>query len=700
MRSLLHHRHSAQPGLRRRIERLEPLPLRPATARIVLQQHTDEDGFSARECAEDHRGGRFGDIDPGWSLACRPERPGPDPLVLVAETPWWRATSRDGSDALNRLWRHSVAVCLAARRLAREAQDPDPDRVARAGLLHGLGNWVVAALDPELLAQILAQPDPTSRREFEVRELGRETTDLGRELAERWGCDALVADAAWLLSEPDRGLEDLASDARRLAVIRQALRLAEQTPWALNGPKPREFGLHDPRVKLLIAEVQSRCGGPFLDTDATPREERLTRSNARLQLKVRELTEARASRDRLVTALAGSDPTDAPETWAERAGLAWCGEPGVTTARVAWGEPGLDSPGAGGTGPGLPAEILTTAAPAGRPPTRTYSLNLHGNPYATLQVWSETDGAADPHGQAALLPAWQAWGGFVADRARLAGRLARVHRAYREQAETEEQRLRTAKLDALAEFAAGAGHELNNPLAVIVGRAQLLMVHEDDPKAVRSLRAILTQAQRAHRILRDLMYVARPPEPRPKFCQPDEIVRASLRDARPDADDREVRLDAEVLGHGVRAWADPDGLRHLADMLIRNALEATPRGGQVRVSTAGDSTALRWTVQDNGSGISDAEGGHLFDPFFCGRQAGRGLGMGLPRASRFVKQAGGEIRWHSTPGQGSSFVVRLPLAEPPLPLPTTGAPKPAAPSTSSVGRGSETLARSFPVKPE
>ena len=73
---------------------------------------------------------------------------------------------------------------------------------------------------------------------------------------------------------------------------------------------------------------------------------------------------------------------------------------------------------------------------------------------------------------------------------------------------------------------------------------------------------------------------------------------------------------------------------------------------------------------------------HLFDPFYCGRQAGRGLGLGLPRAARIVAQAGGEIRWHSTPGQGTIFHVHIPLLEPPAPPQGTAEPGSTAPSTS------------------
>jgi signal transduction histidine kinase len=217
---------------------------------------------------------------------------------------------------------------------------------------------------------------------------------------------------------------------------------------------------------------------------------------------------------------------------------------------------------------------------------------------------------------------------------------------------------------------------------VIVGRAQLLLVHETDPASLRSLRAILTQAQRAHRILRDLMYFARTPDSRPRFCQFDEIVRNCLRDLRESAEERGVRLLAEARGLETKVWADPDALRHLTEILLRNALEATPKGGIVRLTTTGAPEALTWTVQDNGRGLNASEGVHLFDPFYCGRQAGRGLGLGLPRADRIVSQAGGTIRWHSTPGQGSSFHVHLPLSSPPRPPQATAEPGLSAASGS------------------
>jgi len=253
---------------------------------------------------------------------------------------------------------------------------------------------------------------------------------------------------------------------------------------------------------------------------------------------------------------------------------------------------------------------------------------------------------------------------MIAQREQQSRALNEVMSTYRSRRERSADDERNARLDALAEFAAGAGHELNNPLAVILGRAQLLIPKVSEPDAIRSLRIVINQAQRAHRILRDLMYVARPPQQRPRPCQPDEILRAAVRDLKAEADARGIRLVNETVDPVPVAWADPDPLRHLADVLLRNALESTPSGGTVRITTSRVDDRIRWSVRDTGRGIAPHEGVHLFDPFYCGRQAGRGLGLGLPRIARFTSQVGGTLTWRSSPGEGTVFRVELPIQAP------------------------------------
>ncbi|HEV3163440.1 MAG TPA: ATP-binding protein [Isosphaeraceae bacterium] len=625
-----HSRKERLGELRRRIERLGGLPLRPSTAKRIVASLPNPEPDSLNQLTE---------IDPGWILARALPDAGKNPLALVAGRPWWPLLPTEQANALERLWRHAVAVSCAARRLAQEAADPQPEALAQVGLLHNLGYWALAAVEPDRLALILAIVDATERRDRERAWLGMTATELGRTLAEAWGADAALIDAAWLHADLDRGLSACAEEPDRLALIQQAYAWAERTPWAMDPPAVKEPCATDPRVRLLIAEVQARCPSAFVEP-ATVTEERLARDNARLRLQVRDLVAAQAIRDHLIDALAEAQPADTAEAWAEHAAQAWSNLPGVAQAEVAW------------------ACDRTSSDPA---PDQTLTLRSQGRPIAEVRLWKAAPKELPRTAHQPSLAAWGSWAGLVADRARLARRLEAVLEAHRRKAEREAPARLGERLAALAEFAAGAGHELNNPLAVILGRAQLLLAQQTDPQAMRSLRAIIGQAQRAHRILRDLMYVARPPAPRTRPCQPDEIVRACLRDLQVEADARGIRLIAEAREPGPVVWADPDPIRHLTETLTRNALEATAAGGTIRVTIDGDPGHLAWTVQDSGRGLSPTEAEHLFDPFFCGRQAGRGLGLGLPRVARFVEQKGGQIRWRSTPGRGTTFHLTLPL---------------------------------------
>ena len=626
---------------RRALAQLASLPLRPTTARLLVLDWPEPE----LQEAEGRVANSIGDLDPGWAAALTVEPP-LAPLAIVADHAWWAASA----EAADRLWRHSVAVALAARRLAREGGDPDPDLVGKAGLLGSLGYWAIAAVDPACLTRLFAVEDPGSRRREERRVCGVDSASLGRELANRWELDPLIVDAAWLAGDSERGLNEASEEPERLAWIQAGFALAERTPWAFFPTHPFGQGATaDPRVRVLIAEVQVRCGSsPFVAADIAPGEEPIIRRQARLLAENERLRAGIATRDRLLAAMAAAQPGESPRDWAADAGLIWCAEPGVTTARVIWTTGG---------------PVSEASAPA---PDVVIPLGGTGRRRAEVHLWGEADALTIPD---AALGGWCAWSALIADRADLADRLETVGEAIRSRIETEEPSRRKARLDALGEFAAGAGHELNNPLAVILGRAQLLLATSRDADTTRSLKAIITQAQRSHRILRDLMYIARPPEFRPRPCQPDDIVKASLREARDEAETRGIRLFAELRDPAPRAWVDPDPIRHLTDVFVRNALEATPAGGTIRVVTGGDEHGFSLTVRDDGRGMTASEQAHLFDPFFCGRQAGRGLGLGLPRAAKILERANGELRWHSSPGQGTTFQIRLPLEPFPPPVP-------------------------------
>ena len=186
------------------------------------------------------------------------------------------------------------------------------------------------------------------------------------------------------------------------------------------------------------------------------------------------------------------------------------------------------------------------------------------------------------------------------------------------------------RLESLAEFAAGAGHEINNPLATIIGRVQLLLRNETDPGRRQALEAIGGQAYRIRDMIGDAMLFARPP-----LGQCQSLDLSSAVQGVVDAFGEKTRArNCEVslsLAADAAVWADSDQLGVVVSCLLRNALEAVDDGGQIAIETTVQPGESRLVVSNSGRGLSAVERAHLFDPFYSGRQAGRGLGFGLSK---------------------------------------------------------------------
>lgn len=254
---------------------------------------------------------------------------------------------------------------------------------------------------------------------------------------------------------------------------------------------------------------------------------------------------------------------------------------------------------------------------------------------------------------------------------RLETEMDHLHRALEDQRTGETERLQTGKLRALAEFAAGAGHEINNPLAVISGQAQYLLGHETEPARQRALQTIIRQSQRIHDVLADLMQFARPPRPQKQPVDLGGLIRevaASLSDL---AAQQRVQLVCPEPKQPVVLDADPRQLRTILTCLLRNAIEAAPLEGWAGVrleETKPDRVEL--LVEDSGRGPTAAQREHMFDPFYSGRQAGRSRGLGLSTAWRLAREHGGDVCYDPIPGGPTRFVLSLPrvtAAAPPIP---------------------------------
>jgi len=216
-------------------------------------------------------------------------------------------------------------------------------------------------------------------------------------------------------------------------------------------------------------------------------------------------------------------------------------------------------------------------------------------------------------------------------------------------------------LEALAEFAAGGGHEINNPLATIIGRAQQLLKDERDPQRRQMLQSIGAQAYRVRDMIGDAMVFGRPPRPELRVVSLAATVSqviSGLKDALTAAQctvDVSVPTDAQL-------HADPAQLAIVLSELIRNSRQALlPAGGTIYVrSTTAEPELIQFQVEDRGCGFSETERTHAFDPFFSGRQAGRGLGFGLPKCWQIVRMHGGTIQIDSPTGGPTVVTVKWP----------------------------------------
>jgi signal transduction histidine kinase len=220
------------------------------------------------------------------------------------------------------------------------------------------------------------------------------------------------------------------------------------------------------------------------------------------------------------------------------------------------------------------------------------------------------------------------------------------------------------KLDAMAEFAAGAGHEINNPLAVIGGRAQYFLKEETDPERRRGLALISAQVRRAYEMIADMRLFARPPEPQLEPFDLAALLDALVEELSPAAARQVITIVRTGQSGPLEVTADEAQLNVALRALLRNAQEAIGHDGHVEVNLAASDKEVRVRVTDDGPGITPEQRRHLFDPFYSARQAGRGLGLGLSKCWRIVvTNHGGRIDVTSQPGQGATFTITLPRGE-------------------------------------
>jgi signal transduction histidine kinase len=246
----------------------------------------------------------------------------------------------------------------------------------------------------------------------------------------------------------------------------------------------------------------------------------------------------------------------------------------------------------------------------------------------------------------------------------MAQRLAARERELRAQGEAL---LRSERLAAIGRIAAQITHEIRNPLSSISLNAEEL--GERAPEARELCDAIVREVDRLAAITEEYLRFARLPKPQMQRADLNEMVRELLEFVRPELVAAGASVEQRLSPELPRVLADVAQLRQLLLNLLRNAREAMPGGGSLRVSTrdgggdgfAGDERRPAWVeieVRDSGPGIEPSRLQRIFDPFFTTKE--RGTGLGLAMAQEIAQEHGGQLTCASTVGFGTAFTLRIP----------------------------------------
>lgn len=227
----------------------------------------------------------------------------------------------------------------------------------------------------------------------------------------------------------------------------------------------------------------------------------------------------------------------------------------------------------------------------------------------------------------------------------------------------QEKVKRQEKLAAIGHLAAGIAHEIRNPLSSIKGLATYFLgLSRDRSQEQSAARTMVQEVDRLNRVVTELLEFARPSELQPEQCEVNQLVRHSLGLVHRDAESKRVHVRFEPEEEELWAYLDQDRLNQALLNLYLNAIQAMQEGGELEVQTRAQGSQVRISVSDTGTGIAQSELEKIFDPYFTSKKSGTGLGLAV--VDKIVQAHQGRIKVQSNPGQGSSFVLLLPVNSP------------------------------------
>lgn len=219
---------------------------------------------------------------------------------------------------------------------------------------------------------------------------------------------------------------------------------------------------------------------------------------------------------------------------------------------------------------------------------------------------------------------------------------------------------RNDRLAILGELTAGIAHELNTPLGSIMGYSELIASSNDPVQMKRDANRILQSAMHARDVVKNLMFFSCEMPQNRLDIHVGEAIESSLKLLEPTLKKAQIELQTDIES-GIIARVDSLQLAQVVFNLVINAIHASPADSTIAVSLQRDGEVFRLMVEDKGAGIPENVRDQIFEPFFTTRPLGEGTGLGLSVVHGIIKSHGGHIRFATTEGEGTTFVVSIPI---------------------------------------
>lgn len=238
----------------------------------------------------------------------------------------------------------------------------------------------------------------------------------------------------------------------------------------------------------------------------------------------------------------------------------------------------------------------------------------------------------------------------------------------REIQETQEQLVQTTRLAMAGELAAGVAHEVNNPLTVVMGYAQLLLAKDMDGESKQDLQIMYQETERASAIIRNLLSFAGQQPAEKHSVSVTETVEHVLNLRAYHFRSANIEVISDFQPDIPETYADPQQLQQVFLNLVINAEQAmadSHGGGRLLIRTRQVDDTVQTIFSDNGPGIPKDNLPRIFDPFYTTKAPGKGTGLGLSICHGIIQAHGGTIRAESEENEGATLVVSLPLNKAP-----------------------------------